>query len=58
MECVKRSVDIAAKIEARPLVAAAKGILARSLTASGGREEARDELVQALMFFDQSGMTA
>jgi transposase len=54
---VKRSIDIAAKIEARPLVAAAKGILARLLVASGRRQEAQDELLQAIMLFDQSRMT-
>jgi len=57
IECVKRSIDIAAKIEARPLVAAAKGILARLLVASGRRQEAQDELLQAIMLFDQSRMT-
>ena len=57
IECVKRSIDIAARIEARPLVAAAKGILARLLAASGRRKEAQDELVQAIMLFDQSRMT-
>ncbi len=55
--CMNRTIEIAARLEARPLQAAARGMLARLLTASGRTTEAQDELVRALALFDQSKMT-
>jgi class 3 adenylate cyclase/tetratricopeptide (TPR) repeat protein len=57
IECMKRAVEIATRLEARPLLGAAKGILARLLATSGRMAEAQDELVQAIALFDQSKMT-
>jgi tetratricopeptide (TPR) repeat protein len=57
MECLNRTVEIATKLEARPLVGAAMGIRARLLAASGRTAEARDDLVQAIVLFDKSQMT-
>jgi tetratricopeptide (TPR) repeat protein len=54
---LKRAVEIAERLEARPLMGAAKGMLARVLAASGRTAEAQDELVQAIALFDQSKMT-
>lgn len=42
--------------EARPLLGAARGMLARLLAASGRKAEARDDLVQAIAL-DRSKMT-
>jgi len=53
----KRVIEIAARIEARPLLGAARGMLARLLAASGRTAEAQDELVQAIALFGQSKMT-
>jgi len=55
--CVKRAIEIAARLEARPLLGAARGILARLLAASGRTAEAQDELAQAIAVFDKSKMT-
>jgi predicted RNA polymerase sigma factor len=57
MGCLKRTVEIADTLEARPLLAAAKGVRARMLAASGRKTEAQDELVQAIALFNQSKMT-
>jgi len=57
MGCLKRTVEIAARLEARPLLGAAKGVRARVLAASGRTTEAQDELVQAIALFDQTKMT-
>jgi class 3 adenylate cyclase/tetratricopeptide (TPR) repeat protein len=54
---LKRAIEIAARLEARPLLGAARGMLARLLAASGRTAEAQDELVQAIALFDQSKMT-
>jgi hypothetical protein len=48
---------LAADLEARPLVASARGSLARLLAASGRTSEAQDELMQAIALFDRSKMT-
>jgi ATP/maltotriose-dependent transcriptional regulator MalT len=53
----KRVIEIAVGLEARPLLGAARGILARLLAASGRTAEAQDELVQAIALFDRSKMT-
>jgi class 3 adenylate cyclase/tetratricopeptide (TPR) repeat protein len=55
--CTKRAIEIAAGIEARPLLGAARGMLARLLAASGRTTEAQGELVQAIALFGQSKMT-
>jgi tetratricopeptide (TPR) repeat protein len=57
MGCLKRTAEIAGTLEARPLLAAAKGVRARMLAASGRKTEAQDELVQAIALFNQSKMT-
>ncbi len=54
---LKRAIEIADRLEARPLLGAARGMLARSLAASGRTAEAQDELVQAIALFDRSKMT-
>ena len=55
--CAKRAIEIAARLEARPLLGAAKGMLGRLLGASGRTAEAQDELAQAIALFDRSKMT-
>ena len=55
--CIKRAIEIAARLEARPLLGAARGMLARLLAASGRKAEAQDELAQAIALFDKSKMT-
>ena len=55
--CLNRAIEIAARLEARPLLGAARGMLARLLAASGRTAEAQDELVQAIALFDRSKMT-
>jgi class 3 adenylate cyclase/tetratricopeptide (TPR) repeat protein len=55
--CMNRAIDIASRLDARPLLGAAKGLLARVLAASGRTEEAQDELLQAITLFDRSRMT-
>jgi len=54
---LKRAVEIAGNLEARPLLGAARGMLGRLLAASGRIAEAQDELVQAIALFDGSKMT-
>ena len=55
--CVKRVIEMAERLEARPLLGNAKGMLARLLVASGRQVEAQDELSQAIALFDRSKMT-
>jgi class 3 adenylate cyclase/tetratricopeptide (TPR) repeat protein len=57
MGCLKRTDDIATRLEARPLLASVKGVRARLLAAFGRTTEALDELAQAIALFDQSKMT-
>jgi class 3 adenylate cyclase/tetratricopeptide (TPR) repeat protein len=52
-----RAIEIATRLEARPLLGAARGVLAGLLASSGRTAEARDELAQAIALFDQSKMT-
>lgn len=53
----ERTIDIAARLGARPLLAMAKGALARMLAATGRKAEARNELAQAIELFARSKMT-
>lgn len=55
--CMNRAIEIASRLDARPLLGAARGLLARVLAASGRTAEAQDELVQAIALFDRSRMT-
>ena len=57
MGCLKRTVEIAGELEARPLLAAAKGVRARLLAGSGHNAEAQEELAEAIAIFEQSKMT-
>jgi class 3 adenylate cyclase/tetratricopeptide (TPR) repeat protein len=57
MDCLKRTIDLAAGLEAGPLLAATRATLGRLLSDSGRTAEAQDELVQALALFDRSKMT-
>ncbi|UPJ51886.1 AAA family ATPase [Bradyrhizobium sp. 200] len=57
MGCLHRIIEFTAKLEALPLLGAAKGVRARLLAASGRTDEAKEELVQAISLFDQSKMT-
>lgn len=57
MASLQRTIEFTAKLEALPLLGAAKGVRARLLAASGRTDEAREELVQAITLFDQSKMT-
>jgi tetratricopeptide (TPR) repeat protein len=56
--CATRSIEIATRLEARPMQGSARGLLARLLAASGRTAEARHELLQAVTIFEQSKMTA
>jgi hypothetical protein len=53
----RRTIEIAERLEAGPLLAAAKGTLGRLLADAGRTVEAQDELAQALALFDRSRMT-
>ncbi len=55
--CMNRAIEIASGLDARPLLGAARGLLARVLAASGRTAEAHDELVQAIALFERSRMT-
>ena len=55
--CLKRAIEITERLEARPLLGASRGMLARLLAASGRTAEAQDEMVQAIALFDRSHMT-
>jgi tetratricopeptide (TPR) repeat protein len=55
--CLKRTIETAERLDARPLLGAARGMLGRLLAASGRTAEAQDELVQAIALFDQTKMT-
>ena len=54
---LERTVEITTRLGTRPLLALAKGTLARLLAATGRKSEARDELGQAIELFAQSKMT-
>ena len=53
----ERTIEIAARLEARPLLGAAKGTMARVLVSSGKTAEAQQELIQAIALFARSKMT-
>jgi tetratricopeptide (TPR) repeat protein len=57
IESLKRAIEITTRLDARPMLGAARGMLARLLAASGRAAEAQDELVQAIALFDKSKMT-
>ena len=57
LACLQRTIEFTARLEALPLLGAAKEVRARLLAASGRTDEAREELVQAITLFDQSKMT-
>jgi tetratricopeptide (TPR) repeat protein len=57
MDCFRRTIDLAEKLEAGPVLAAAKGGLGKLLADAGRTAEAQDELAQALALFDRSKMT-
>lgn len=57
MACLQRTIEFTTRIEALPLLGAAKGVRARVLADSGRTDEAREELTQAITMFDQSKMT-
>ncbi len=54
---LERTIEIAAKLEARPLLGSAKGTLGRLLAYSGKKIEAQEELTQAIALFARSKMT-
>ena len=54
---LKRTIEIAARLEARPLLGSAKGTLARLLAKLGRTAEAQEELTQAIALFARSKMT-
>jgi len=57
IRCMTKAAEIAGRLEASPLLGAAKGILSRLLADSGRTAEAKDELAQAIVLFDRSKMT-
>lgn len=57
LACLQRTIEFTARLEALPLLGAAKEVRARLLAASGRTDEAREELVQAITLFDHSKMT-
>jgi tetratricopeptide (TPR) repeat protein len=54
---LERTIEIATMLGTKPLLATAKGTLARLLAASGRTSEAQDELEQAIALFAKSKMT-
>lgn len=57
MAQLERAIELATRLESKPLLGMAKGTLARLLMASGRKSEAQDELAQAIELFDKSKMT-
>jgi class 3 adenylate cyclase/tetratricopeptide (TPR) repeat protein len=57
MAQLDRTIELATRIENRPLLGMAKGALARLLAVSGRKSEAQNELAQAIELFDKSKMT-
>jgi uncharacterized protein YfeS len=53
----RRTIEIADRLEAAPLKALARGVLHRLYLTSGQKEEAREELVQAISLFSKAKMT-
>ena len=54
---LERVIEIATRLESRPLLGSAKGLLSRLLANAGKDAEAKDELVQAIDLFTKSKMT-
>jgi uncharacterized protein YabE (DUF348 family) len=54
---LERTIEIATRLETKPLLGMAKGTLARLLAATGRKSEAQDELSQAIELFAKSKMT-
>jgi len=52
-----KAAEIAGRLEANPMLGAAKGMLSRLLADSGRTAEAKDEMAQAIVLFDRSKMT-
>ncbi|MDP1534970.1 MAG: hypothetical protein Q8L92_15445, partial [Rubrivivax sp.] len=57
MALLERTIELAARLESRPLLGMAKGMLARLLVASGRKSEAQNELAEAIELFDKAKMT-
>jgi tetratricopeptide (TPR) repeat protein len=57
MAQLDRTIELATRIENRPLLGMAKGALARLLAVSGRKSEAQNELAEAIELFDKSKMT-
>jgi class 3 adenylate cyclase/tetratricopeptide (TPR) repeat protein len=57
MACLNRTIEMAGRLEARPLLGAARAMMARLLAGSGRVAEAQDEMARAITLFDQSKMT-
>jgi len=57
IECFKQVIELAARIDARPLLGLAREALGRLLAASGRTTEAQEQLLQAIALFDRSKMT-
>lgn len=53
----ERMIEISTRLETKPLLGLARGMLARLFAATGRRSEAHEELLQAIALFDQSRMT-
>jgi len=58
IDCFKQVIELASRIEARPLLGLARSALGRLLADSGRMAEAQEELFQAIALFDRSKMTA
>ena len=57
MDGFRRAIEIAERLEAGPILGAAKGALGGLLADAGRAAEAQDELAQALALFDRSKLT-
>lgn len=53
----ERMIEISTRLETKPLLGLARGMLARLFAATGRKSEAQEELLQAIALFDQSSMT-
>jgi predicted ATPase/class 3 adenylate cyclase len=53
----ERMIEISTRLETKPLLGLARGMLARLFAATGRKSEAHEELLQAIALFDRSRMT-
>jgi class 3 adenylate cyclase/tetratricopeptide (TPR) repeat protein len=53
----ERMIEISTRLETKPLLGLARGMLARLFAATGRKAEAHEELLQAIALFDRSRMT-